>query len=120
MINLKIASRNFPVTEAMQSAIEKHTEKLEEFYDRIERCEVVISSPHHHRNKGRIYHVKVKLSVPGSDVFINREAEKDSNHEDFYVALRDAFQAAERRLRDHVLKLRGFVKDHRSENLDGN
>lgn len=109
-MTVNVVSRNFPVTEAMQTAIDKHIENVASIYDRINRCEVVISTPHHHQHKGRVYHIAVKLEIPGPDVIVNREAERNPAHTDFYIALGDTFDTVERQLRDHVQKLRGFVK----------
>lgn len=115
MIELKIATRGMKISEAMRLAVSKRVESLESLYDRIEKCEVVIAAPHRHHSKGKIYHVSVRLDLPGTNLVVNREPEKNPAHEDFYAALADAFRAAERRLQDHVRKLRGFVKKHDHE-----
>jgi cold shock CspA family protein len=43
---------------------------------------------------------------------VTRSGPKDHAHEDVYVAIRDAFDAAVRRLEDHVRERRGKVKTH--------
>jgi ribosome-associated translation inhibitor RaiA len=43
-------------------------------------------------------------------VHVNQEGPKNQAHEDVYVAIRDAFDAAARQLEDHARKLRGDVK----------
>jgi hypothetical protein len=50
--------------------------------------------------------------VPGKDVVVDRAGSLDHAHEDVYVAIRDAFDAAARRLEDHARKMRGDVKNH--------
>jgi cold shock CspA family protein len=73
---------------------------------------VVIAQPHRHHRQGRLYSVRVDLVVPGGEIVVNREHPRDHAHEDVFVALRDAFRAAERRLEDHVRRLRGGEKTH--------
>jgi hypothetical protein len=45
-------------------------------------------------------------------VVVDRAKPTDHAHEDVYVALRDAFDAAVRQLEDQARKLRGDVKTH--------
>jgi hypothetical protein len=52
--------------------------------------------------------------MPGKDVHVNQEGPKNQAHEDIYVAIRDAFDAAVRQLEDHARKLRGDVKSRAS------
>ena len=54
----------------------------------------------------------VDLVVPGVDIIVNRTHCRDQAHEDPLVALRDAFDAAKRRLEEHVRERRGQVKAH--------
>jgi cold shock CspA family protein len=42
----------------------------------------------------------------------NREPGEDHAHEDIHVAIRDAFDAARRRLQDHMRRLDGQLKQH--------
>ncbi|MFM8890643.1 MAG: cold-shock protein, partial [Planctomycetia bacterium] len=51
---------------------------------------------------------------PGGAIVVNREHHLDHAHEDVYVALRDSFAAARRRLEDHVRRMRGGGKVHAS------
>src|SRR5690606_22918580 len=60
---------------------------------------------HHHQ--GRPFRVSIDLRVPGKEIVANRD-----HHEDVYVALRDAFDAAKRQLEETVRLQRGDVKVH--------
>jgi hypothetical protein len=55
--------------------------------------------------QGTIYHVRVDLTAPGGEVVVNREPGEDHTHEDLHVAIRDAFDAARRRLQDRMRRL---------------
>jgi cold shock CspA family protein len=108
----QISFDDLPVDEAVREAALGHLARLEKTYDQITGCHVVIAQPHRHHREGRLYSVRVDLVVPGSEIVINRNHPADHAHEDVYVALRDSFDAARRRLEDHVRHLRGAVKRH--------
>jgi ribosomal subunit interface protein len=95
---------------AIEARVRKKAAKLERFHDRIIGCTVVVEAPHRHHHKGKLYSVRVDISVPGKDVIVDRAKPLDHAHEDVYVAIRDAFNAAARRLEDHARKRRGEVK----------
>jgi ribosomal subunit interface protein len=95
-----------PATEAL---IRERVAKLERFHDRITGCRVVVEAHHRHQRKGRIYHVRVDLTVPGHEIVAGREQDQDHSHEDIKVAVGDAFDAARRQLEDHVR-----LDDHRN------
>ncbi len=80
--------------------------KLEEFYDRITSCRVVLNGPPAHRKKGGPYEVDIELLVPGQQLVVNKQSSPDIR-----VALSEAFNAMERRLEDYARKQRGDVKE---------
>ena len=57
-------------------------------------CDVTIEAPHRHHHKGKLYKVRIDIGMPGKDVHVNQEGPKNHAHEDVYVAIRDAFDAA--------------------------
>ncbi|MGI8724925.1 MAG: HPF/RaiA family ribosome-associated protein [Methyloceanibacter sp.] len=109
---LNISFRNMDPSEAVETRIREKAEKLERLCDRIVSCEVVVEAPHRNHHKGKLYDVRINLSVPGEDINVGRTGPQNHAHEDVYVALRDAFAAATRQLEDHVRKMRGEVKTH--------
>jgi ribosomal subunit interface protein len=104
-IPLQITSRSFPLTEAIETAIHEKVAKLTQFYDRIISCHVTLDTVAKGHQQGQLYHVQVDLKVPGRDIVVNRNPTQDHAHEDLYVALRDAFNAAKRQLQDYVDQL---------------
>ena len=86
--------------------------KLDKFYDQIMTCSVMIEAPHGHHYKGNLYHIRIDLTVPNGEIVINRDPGDHHAHEDVYVAIRDAFDAARRKLQDYGRKRRGDVKSH--------
>jgi ribosomal subunit interface protein len=108
----QISFRNVVETEPILLAIQKQAMRLERFFPRITSCHVIVESPHHHRQRGQHYHVRVDLSVPGRDIVVSRNPEKKEAHQDLYVAIRDAFSAATRQLEDYARCRRGHMKRH--------
>lgn len=135
-IPLQITFRHMAPSAAIEENIRDKAAKLDELHDGIMGCRVAVEAPHQHHHKGKAYVVRIDLTVPGGELVINREPKrlvpKKSNgaaepekefteshepskhaaHEDIYVAIRDAFNAAGRKLQDHARRRRGKVKVH--------
>ncbi|MCW8923481.1 MAG: HPF/RaiA family ribosome-associated protein [Gammaproteobacteria bacterium] len=109
---LQVNFRDIPPSDAIEAKIREKVEKLDEFYDHIMACKVMVEAPHGHQHKGMLYHVRIDLTVPNSEIVVNRSPKDHHAHEDVYVAIRDAFNAARRKLQDFSRKQRGDVKHH--------
>jgi len=109
---LDISFRNMDPSPAVEERIREKAVKLERFHNRIIGCTVVVEAPHRHQHKGKLYSVHIDISVPGKDLIVDRAKPLDHAHEDVYLAVRDAFNAAARRLEDHTRRMRGDVKTH--------
>lgn len=107
MLPLQITFREVPVSPAIESHIRKRAEKLNHFYDRISSCRVVIDLPQKHKHQGKLFSVKIDVTVPGKEFVVTRKA-----NEDIYIAIRDAFDAIERQIEEHSRKRHGRVKLH--------
>lgn len=103
-IPVEITFKELGHSEAMEARIREWVAKLERVYDRIGRCDVLVETPHRHHRTGRQFHVRVHLTVPGGEIVASHDPGPDEAHEDFYVALRDAFTAVKRQLEHHVEK----------------
>lgn len=111
-IPLQITFRNLARSDLVEEYVHKRAESLEKYADQIVTCRVIIESPHRRHRQGQLFHVRVEAAVPGGDVIIRRDPAEKHSHEDVFVAIRDAFDAARRRLQDQVRKQRGDVKRH--------
>ena len=107
---LQIHFHNLEPSEFIEKAAREQAEKLEQFHDQIMSCRVTIESPHKHRHKGNLFHVTIAIRIPGDEIVVSRMPDDEHAHEDVYVTMRDAFQAARRRLQDQTQKRRGKVK----------
>src|SRR5690606_27783500 len=106
-IPVQITFKNFDSSTAVETAIRERAEQLEKYFDRITSCRVVVEAPHQNHLKGNLFHVRIDLTVPGDELVVNRNHEKNHAHEDVYVAIRDAFDAMKNQLRSYVDRKRG-------------
>ena len=109
---VQIVFRNISPSSAIEAKVRERANKLEEYFDRIVSCRVVVEARHRHHHQGNLYHVRVDVKVPGAELVASREPSAHHAHEDVYVAIRDAFDAAGRQLEDHACRRRGDVKSH--------
>ena len=118
-ITPQIRFRGMEPSPSIEAVIAERIERLGRFHDRITSCNVVVEAPHRRGRQGKIFHVLVDITVPGREIVTGREPEENHAHEDVYVAIRDAFNAAQRQLEDAVRKMSGHrVKAH-PERLHG-
>ncbi|MGH7852449.1 MAG: HPF/RaiA family ribosome-associated protein [Candidatus Binatia bacterium] len=133
---LQITFRNMPHSDAIEENVREKAAKLDSLFDGITSCRVIVEAPHRHHHKGKAYVVRIDMAVPSGELVVNRapkrldaakaphleELEKDltehhepskhAAHEDVYVAIRDAFNAAGRKLQNYARRRRGQKKNH--------
>ena len=124
-------------SEVVEAHIREAAQKLDEFCDEIMGCRVLVEIPHQHHRKGKLYHVRIDLTVPGAEFVIkraprlitdrparfrkapedveleeSRELSKYAAHDEIQLSIRDAFDAARRKLQDYARRRRGVLKLH--------
>jgi cold shock CspA family protein len=124
-------------SEVVEAHIREAAQKLDEFCDEIMGCRVLVEIPHQHHRKGELYHVRIDLTVPGAEFVIkraprlitdrparfrkapedveleeSRELSKYAAHDEIQLSIRDAFDAARRKLQDYARRRRGVLKLH--------
>ena len=105
---LKITSRDFQLSQALEAEIREKAAALEIYYERLSSCEVTVRAPaiKHHR-KGGPFEIDIRLTVPGRELVVDHQAK-----EELQPAIREAFDAARRQLEDFAREQRGSVKMH--------
>lgn len=106
-ITPQITLKNVPHSEAVEAKIRDKMEKLNQFNNRIMSCRVAVEESQRRQHQGKLFAVHIDITVPGKELVVNRV-----EHEDCYVAIRDAFDAARRQLEEHSRIRRGVVKSH--------
>jgi cold shock CspA family protein len=112
---------------AVAARLQEEADKLERYFDRITSCRVIVEARHRHHRRGDPFHIRIELGVPGKELVVTHEPtlkqevqgewhkhlEVEGPHKDVYVAIRDAFRAMRRQLKDYVhSSLRHDVKTH--------
>jgi cold shock CspA family protein/ribosome-associated translation inhibitor RaiA len=109
---LQITFRDTEASPALEARIRKLAARLERVSAHIMHCHVIVEEPHKHQRQGRLFDIKIDITVPGAQIAIQHAHPGSHAHEDPYVALRDAFLAARRRLEDYEQQHRREVKTH--------
>ncbi|MHC5113220.1 MAG: HPF/RaiA family ribosome-associated protein [Planctomycetota bacterium] len=112
---VQVSFRHMSVSDTIERLCWEEAEKLERYCDRIIGCRIVIEQPHRNHRKGNLFGVRIDLTLPGSEIVINREPPAHQVDEDIYVAVRETFDTARRKLEDYVRRMRGQVKQHMPE-----
>ncbi|OFV96396.1 MAG: hypothetical protein A3F68_10375 [Acidobacteria bacterium RIFCSPLOWO2_12_FULL_54_10] len=130
ILPMQITFRNMEPYPIAEEWIRSEAAKLNEFYDRIMSCRVVVEIPSRHHRWGSLYHVRIDLTLPGGELVVKRQPSLHSSiqqiHQDKFVkhlevkaphkelrqAIDDAFKAMGRRLQDYARRQRGDVKTH--------
>lgn len=124
-------------SEVVEARIREAAQKLDVFCEEIMGCRVLVEIPHQHHRKGKRYHVRIDLTLPGAEFVIrrepglitdkpsrfrkapgdveleeSRELSKYAVHDDIQLSIRDAFDAARRKLQDYARRRRGVLKLH--------
>lgn len=109
---LQVVFRNMGPSDAVEAKVRERAAQLDRFYEHVMSCRVVVEAHHKHHHQGNLYHVRVDLKVPDGEIVASRDPVGHHAHEDVYVAIRDAFDAARRQLEDYVRRRRGETKAH--------
>lgn len=138
---VQITWRDMAPSTAVGTKIREEAAKLEEFYDHITSCRVTIEIPRRYQNGEYQFHIRIDLTIPGAEIVVNHEPtlhsslrrteseahakgqELSAPHKDVYVAIRDAFKVARRKLQEYSHRRNGAVKHHEAyaqENIYNN
>jgi ribosomal subunit interface protein len=107
LLPVQITVRDVPTSSALETLIRKRAERLNRYNDSISSCRVVIELKQKHKHQGKLYNVRIDITVPGKELAVTHKYD-----EDIYVAIRDAFNAVARRLEEHSRIRNGHVKAH--------
>jgi ribosome-associated translation inhibitor RaiA len=120
---LQISYHGVDHSRALTQRVTEESAKLGRFFDRIIFCRVVIDRPHRHHHNGALFDIRIEIGVPHellvirhgpserrildeADTPLRKHLEVKPARNDPYVAVRDAFAAAHRRLEDYARRLR--------------
>lgn len=84
-------------TEALKQEVRDRIAWLEQFYSPLIGCRVRLQVPHRHHSRGRHMHVTIEMTIPRHPPVV---VTYEPSLEGARVAIREAFDAARRRLQD--------------------
>lgn len=86
-------------SEAVETRVREKFAKLERHFDRITHARVVIEAAQRNSEKVKVVRVKIEVSVPSRQpLVVSHEREAAHANEDVLLALRDAFEIAQRQV----------------------
>jgi cold shock CspA family protein/ribosome-associated translation inhibitor RaiA len=110
-VPLKITFRNVSKTPDIEAFIGKQTAKLEHVCDHILSCRIAVEQPQQEERTGNPFRVRIGITVPPKQEFVvTREANEGDLHERLPTALRGAFGAMRRQLKQRLDRQRKDVK----------
>jgi ribosome-associated translation inhibitor RaiA/cold shock CspA family protein len=105
----EIAFRNVQPTDELKARITDGIAALEEVYDRITSCRVMVEETNP-RSSGKLHHVRIDLIIPRGELVINRNPPAHPTSHDLTQAIGEAFDKARRQLIEMKRVQRGEVK----------
>ncbi|OGT70084.1 MAG: hypothetical protein A3H44_00600 [Gammaproteobacteria bacterium RIFCSPLOWO2_02_FULL_57_10] len=102
----QVVFHNIDQSAALTEVVNKRIQKLQRFSNDIIGGRVVLDSPHNNHHKGKVFSVTLEIHISGKELIVKQGQHDKPAHEDIYVAVRDAFNAAERQLKANGKKPR--------------
>lgn len=108
---LEIKVRNVERTPDLERMVERRVAKLEKICDYIMRCHVTVERPHEHATSGNPFRVAIDITVPaGHEIVVDKRPRDHDLHDNLRTVIGNAFEAAERQLKELVERQRGEEK----------
>lgn len=105
---LKITFRDLVPLPSLEPEIRRRADKLDQWTSDVMSCRVTVEADDSRRHTGHAYRVQILVRVPDEEIAVGM----DHADEDIQRAVRDAFDAADRRVEDYARRRRGQTKAH--------
>ena len=107
MNDIQITLRNVKSSPALERRIREKADGLAKFHPGLQHVRVLVEQSERHSTGARPFRVTIHAALPGRELTADHDA-----HVDAFLALRDAFNAMRRQLKDAAGVDRGEVKTH--------
>ena len=88
-------------SEAIEERVREKVSKLAKHFAGMTRCRVVLEAPHRSPQKPKVFQIKIEISLPRRrPIVVRHEREGSHAHEELPLIIRDAFEAALRKVDD--------------------
>ncbi len=119
-VPIEVSFHDVAKDEEVVDLIHQKAQNLERVCDHISSCRVTIESASRRQRTGNAYHVRIDLTVPpGHELAVSRDPEPRERQGDLRLAIRRAFDAARRQVKELAQKQRGDIKQNPEQQLDG-
>jgi hypothetical protein len=123
-----ITFRNLSPIDWIEADIQERVRRLQSSCAGLTTCRVLVEIPHRHHKHGNRFHLRIDLSVAGSDIAVShapdlhtvqrdledaapkKRMEIEAGRKDGRLVIRQAFDKATRRLRDRARRRQLAVK----------
>jgi putative sigma-54 modulation protein len=86
-------------SEAIEGRVRDKVAKLEKHCGRMTRCRVVLEAPHRSPTKPKVFQIKIEINLPHRrPIVVTHEREGSHASTELRLAIRDAFEAALRKV----------------------
>ena len=99
MKQLEVHFHGIEKSEAIEERVREKVAKLRKHFSRMSSCRVAIEVPQRTADKPKVYQIKIEISVPRrAPVVVSHERIGSHANEELPLAIRDAFEAALRKV----------------------
>jgi ribosome-associated translation inhibitor RaiA len=103
---LQLTFRSMEHSEALAVHLRKRAARLDELFDGVISCHVVIERAGHHHQHGDRYRFSINVSLPGHELNVTHDPPEDRAERTTLAAADRAFDEAERQLEHWVTRQR--------------
>jgi putative sigma-54 modulation protein len=113
-LDIDIHFHGLEKSDAVETKVRDKIAKLKRHFDRMTACRVVLEAPNRNAAKAKLFQVKIEISAPNhKPIIINHERDVAHAGEDLNLTIRDAFEAAVRKVDEVGAKLADRTKSER-------
>lgn len=115
-VPLKINFRNVERSDQVEAVVHDRVEKLKQYFQDIISCRVTLEVPNRTPQYDVLNHrVSIVIGVPGEEVIVSREPTEHDAFNDIYVTINDAFDSADRQLKNYSERIRDASRKPRED-----
>ncbi|EKD44992.1 MAG: ribosomal subunit interface protein domain/'cold-shock' DNA-binding protein [uncultured bacterium] len=104
-VPLQITFRGIGQSESLKAELQEKADKLQQYFDKIVACQVVLEKPNHNQTHGNLYDTHVIVTVPGKELIAKHNGAIDA-----HTSIHKAFETMAKQLENYAEKIRGDVK----------
>jgi cold shock CspA family protein len=119
-VPLEITYRGVERIEAVDELVRRKAAKLEQVCGWMQSCRVTIEKDQQHQAAGNPFRVRLDITVPpGHELAIRRQSSGGDLHNELPTIVRNAFDAARRKLQKLAEQQKGKMKSHPEQEVNG-